>query len=197
MGNHGASAAEWMVRKDYLGEDTYLLMLREGLPSESFLVLHPLSLCTQDLFHHISSTAITSAQMAHIHTGLTYLGGCIGRTTGTSAEPHHRIVGNIIAHIEYLLMTDTQADEQVLIDCHLVGTSQMNLLYAKSLKANLDGLHTGSRNDSHVQTALHSQLQGISVLDIHRTQGSSLSIHGDSLRTQDSVHIKEKSLDLP
>lgn len=66
-------------------EDTYLLMLREGLPSESFLVLHPLSLCTQDLFHHIASTAITSAQMAHIHTGLTYLGGCICRTTGTSA----------------------------------------------------------------------------------------------------------------
>ena len=73
MGNHGASAAEWMVRKDYLGEDTYLLMLREGLPSESFLVLHPFSLCTQDLFHHIASTAITSAQMAHIHTGLSLL----------------------------------------------------------------------------------------------------------------------------
>ena len=62
------------------------------------------SLSLQDLFHHVTATSISPVTMRNINSCFLYLRCRISRTTRQPTQTHHFIIGNIIAHIEYLLI---------------------------------------------------------------------------------------------
>ena len=66
-------------------------------------VLHPLALHLEHLLQHVTGAAFASVVGRYVLAQRLDLGACIGRTAGQPALAHDLPVGDVIAHVKYLI----------------------------------------------------------------------------------------------
>ena len=119
---------------------------------------------------------------------------CIGRTAWTTTKFHHLIIRNIIAHVEDFLILQSVLFFQGFIFLNLYSSTHMDFGQSQAFVTLANGLRLSSCNDSHHQSALHGKLQGITVLNVHRTHRLTIRMKRNGLGTQHTVHIKDNGL---
>ena len=136
-----------------------------------------MSLRPQHLLYHIAAATLTAVEGADIHTGLPNLMTRVTRTAGTSCTAHHLIVGNVVAHIQYLFVCQAMTAQIIVINLNLHGAAHEDVLHTQFLVSAAYRLRSAAGDDANPHSALARQLYGIAVFDVERADRLSVIIH--------------------
>ena len=119
------------------------------------------------------------------------------RAARKSAKVHYLYVGNIITHVGNFLVLQSVAFTEILVIMHFDRRTQVDILRRKSQcqKTMTYRLGTSTGYDTDQQSLLHCQLQSVTVFYVQRTQWLTFRIHGNDIRTQYTIYIKQQRLD--
>ena len=95
---------------------------------------------------------------------------------------HHLQVGNVIAHEHHLVVLQAVLRDKLLVGLDFHSRSEIDVLHAQSFVAHAYRFYLTAGDDGYAQTHLHSQLYGIAVLDVHRSQWRSVDSQRNGLR---------------
>ena len=153
-------------------------------------IVEPVALGTEDLFDDITATALTTATGADIEREVADVGTGIGRTDRTAHTLHDLIVRDVIAHIHHLGIGQLVAHQEFVVSLNLDGTAHEDVLNTEAFITQTDTLCGASCHDDDTQAQLHGQLNGIAILDVHRTHGFSTGMQGNGFCAQHTIDIE-------
>lgn len=110
------------------------------LPPERLGVVHPFALCLEHLLDDIAGAAVASFITADIERDLLDVGTGVGRAAGTAHEAHHLVVGDVVAHIEHLIVGQAIVLEKMRIDVLFHRAAHEDVLHTQISIALADGL---------------------------------------------------------
>ena len=84
---------------------------------------------------------------------------------------HDFQIGNVVAHKDDFIILQPIFSDEIIVNLDFHSSTKIDVLHTQTLVALAYGLNLTTRKDSNAQTHLHSQLNGIAVLDIHCAQG--------------------------
>ena len=174
------------------------VLLQEELilsPSKSLSARQPFSLRFEHLFEDVARTSLPSISIADIRADGLDVGRGVGRRARTSAFAHNLIVGDVVPHIDHLLVGQVIFLEKLLIRFHLDRATEIDILHAEIFIPQPDIRCSPTREDHHSQSFFHGQLDGVSILDIDGTQRFRHGIHGDGLSAEHPIDIKDDRFD--
>ena len=99
------------------------------LPPERLCAVHPFVLRLEHLLDDIAGAAMTAVVAADIERDLLDVCAGVGRTAGTAHETHHLVVGDVVAHIEHLVVGQTVGFEKARVDFLLHRAAHEDVLH--------------------------------------------------------------------
>lgn len=127
--------------------------------------------------------------------GLDIVSG-VRRANRKPGKLHDRQIRNIIAHINDLVRMQVMFPEEGLKGLCLVFDGQVNVRDSQPLEAKPYALGPGTRDYRDGVSPLDGELQGVTVLDIERSELFTAFGHMDCSVRKDTVHIENKCADI-
>ena len=121
-------------------------------------------------------------------------GSGIPWTTGTAASLKHLIIGNIVSHVQDILVLNAILLQQPLVGFYLVATAKVYILTAKGLVPAPDRLVRATCNNGDWHTQLQGKMYGISILYIGSTHRLPILAYGNGGGTEHTVDIEGQEL---
>ena len=152
------------------------------------------TLCSY-LFDDIPATSFSTLASGNIGRNLLDIGTSIGRTARTAASSHHLIVRNIVAHVHHLLILQAIFLQELMVGLDLHGTTHKDVLHSKTGITLPYRLGIAARQDGDAKPHLLSQLDGISILDIDRSERLTITGQRDGLSRKNAIHVEDDGFD--
>ena len=165
-------------------------------PSEGFGVVHPFALGAEDLLYDVADAALAAGEGADVGADGFDFGGGIGGAAGEAAVLHDFVVGDVVAHVEDFLGTETALLEPLAEGVDFHAGAVVDVGEAEAFVALAHGWALAAGDDGHGIAEAGGVVEGVAVFDVGGAVGLVIVEEDDEIAAQHAVYVKAEGSDL-